>query len=141
VDIKTIGVVGAGQMGNGIAQVAARAGYSVILRDVEDRFLERGVATITKNLSRDVEKGRLTEEAKTEVLGRITSTTGLDAFEAVDFAIEAIVENLDAKLDLFRALDRIARPGVILASNTSSISITKIAAATSRPAQFIGCIS
>jgi 3-hydroxybutyryl-CoA dehydrogenase len=138
VEIKTIGVVGAGQMGNGIAQVAARAGYTVILRDVEDRFLERGLATISKNLSRDVEKGRLTEELKTEVFGRITVTTGLEAFADADFAVEAIVENLDAKLELFRALDRIVRPGVVLASNTSSISITKLAAATSRPSQFIG---
>jgi 3-hydroxybutyryl-CoA dehydrogenase len=138
VDIQTIGVVGAGQMGNGIAQVAARAGFAVVLRDVEDRFLERGLATISKNLARDVDKGRLTEEAKSEVLGRIVTTTGLDAFETVDFAVEAIVENLDSKVDLFRALDRIVRPGVVLASNTSSISITRLAAATSRPDRFIG---
>jgi 3-hydroxybutyryl-CoA dehydrogenase len=125
-------------MGNGIAQVAARAGFAVVLRDVEDRFLERGLATISKNLARDVDKGRLTEEAKSEVLGRIVTTTGLDAFETVDFAVEAIVENLDSKVDLFRALDRIVRPGVVLASNTSSISITRLAAATSRPDRFIG---
>jgi len=138
VEIKTIGVVGAGQMGNGIAQVAARAGYSVVLRDVEDRFLERGLATIGKNLGRDVEKGRLSEEQKSEITGRIVTTTGLEPFKDVDFAVEAIVESLDAKVDLFRALDRIVRPGVILASNTSSISITKLAAQTSRPERFIG---
>jgi 3-hydroxybutyryl-CoA dehydrogenase len=138
VDIKTIGVVGAGQMGNGIAQVAARAGYSVVLRDVEDRFLERGLATIGKSLGRDVEKGRLTEDEKAAIERRIVTTTNLEPFVDVDFAIEAIVEDLDAKVDLFRAVDRIVRPGVILASNTSSISITKLAARTSRPEAFIG---
>jgi 3-hydroxybutyryl-CoA dehydrogenase len=138
VGINTIGVVGAGQMGSGIAQVAARAGYRVLLRDVEDRFVERGVATIERNLARDVEKGRLTSEERSELLARITPTTRLEALGEADLAVEAIVENLEGKVELFRALDEIVRPGVILASNTSSISITRLAAATSRPDLFIG---
>lgn len=137
-DIQTFGVVGAGTMGNGIAQTAARAGLNVILRDVDERFIERGMATIGKNLQRDVDKGRLTEDGKNEVIARITTTTDVQAFESADIVVEAITENLDHKVSLFKELDRIAKSGAILASNTSSISITKLAAATSRPERFIG---
>jgi len=137
-EIKTVGVIGAGTMGNGIAQTAARAGLAVILRDVEERFVERGMAAIDKNLQRDVDKQRLTEDAKRDVVGRITTTTDLHAFEAADFVVEAITEHLDVKTNLFRTLDQIVRPGVILSSNTSSISITKLASVTSHPDRFIG---
>ena len=137
-EISTFGVIGAGTMGSGIAQAAARAGLSVILRDVDQRFIDRGLATIDKSLQRDVDKERLTAEGKAEVLARITTTTGLETFSDADIVVEAITEDLGVKTDLFRSLDRIARPGVILASNTSSISITKLAASTSRPERFIG---
>lgn len=137
-EISTFGVVGAGTMGNGIAQTAARAGLSVILRDVEQRFIDRGIAAIDKSLQRDVDKERLTADGKAEILGRIATTTGLESFSEADIVVEAITEDLAVKTDLFRSLDRIARPGVILASNTSSISITKLAASTSRPERFIG---
>ncbi len=125
-------------MGNGIAQTAARAGFSVILRDVEPGFVERGMANIDKNLQRDVDKARLTDDGKREVVERITTTTDLHSFESADIVIEAITENLDVKTNLFRTLDQIVRPGVILASNTSSISITKLAAVTQQPDRFIG---
>ncbi len=137
-EIRTVGVIGAGTMGNGIAQTAARAGLSVILRDVEERFIERGMLAIDKSLQRDVDKERLTADGKSEVIARIRTTTNLDDFESADLVVEAISENLDAKTTLFQALDRIARPGVILASNTSSISITKLASSTTRPDRFIG---
>jgi 3-hydroxybutyryl-CoA dehydrogenase len=137
-DIKTVGVIGAGTMGNGIAQVAARAGLNVILRDVEERFIERGLAAIDKSLQRDVDKERLTADVKTEIVARIRTTTDLQLFEEADIVVEAIVEDLDAKTTLFRHLDKVARPGVILASNTSSISITKLAASTTRSERFIG---
>jgi len=137
-EIHTVGVIGAGTMGNGIAQTAARAGLSVILRDVEERFIERGMLAIDKSLQRDVDKERLTADGKSEVIARIRTTTNLDDFESADLVVEAISENLDAKTTLFHALDRIARPGVILASNTSSISITKLASSTTRPDRFIG---
>jgi 3-hydroxybutyryl-CoA dehydrogenase len=137
-EIKTFGVVGAGTMGNGIAQTAARAGLSVVLCDVEQRFVDRGMATIDKNLQRDVDKARLSAEGKQDVVGRIRTTTDRGALESADIVVEAITESLDAKTALFKDLDRITRPGVILASNTSSISITKLAAATSRPERFIG---
>jgi 3-hydroxybutyryl-CoA dehydrogenase len=138
VDISTIGVVGAGTMGNGIAQVAARAGLSVVLRDVEQRFLDRGMSAVDKSLQRDVDKGRLTAEGKAEVVERIRTTTELEELASADVVVEAVTEDLGVKLQLFRELDRIARPGAILASNTSSISITKLAAATARPDRFIG---
>jgi 3-hydroxybutyryl-CoA dehydrogenase len=137
-EIKTIGVVGAGTMGNGIAQTAARAGLSVILRDVETRFVERGMAAIDKSLQRDVDKERLTADGKREVVERIRTTTDLQGFEEADLVVEAITEDLEVKTNLFRTLDQIVRPGVILASNTSSISITKLAAVTSQPDRFIG---
>jgi 3-hydroxybutyryl-CoA dehydrogenase len=137
-ELKTIGVIGAGTMGNGIAQTAARAGFAVILRDVEQHYIDRGMAAIDRSLQRDVDKQRLTEDGKREVVERIVTTTDLHAFETADFVVEAITEELDVKLGLFRALDQIVRPGTILSSNTSSISITKLAAATSQPDRFIG---
>ncbi len=136
--IKKIGVVGAGQMGGGIAHVSAQAGFDVILQDLEDSFVEQGLATIDKNLQRSVDKGKLTAEQKHETLGRIRGTSRLEDLAECDFVVEAVVENLDVKTDLFRKLDRIAKAGVILATNTSSISITKIAAATERAERVMG---
>jgi len=138
VDIATLGVVGAGQMGSGIAHVAAAAGLSVTLVDVEDRFLEKGRATIEKNLEREVARGKRTADEKTAALGRVETTTSLDALAGADAVVEAIVENESVKKELFGRLDRIAKAGAILASNTSSISITRLAAATRRPETFIG---
>jgi 3-hydroxybutyryl-CoA dehydrogenase len=136
--IKTVGVLGAGTMGNGIAHVFARAGYRVILRDVERRFLDRGLETIAKNLDREVKKGKLTEADKPAVLARIEATTESSKLTAADFAVEAVPEQLDLKLRVLKEADAVLRPGVILASNTSSISITQLAAQTSRPERFIG---
>ena len=135
---EVIGVVGAGTMGNGIAQVAARAGYSVIMHDVRDEFLQRGLGAIDKSLQRDVDKQRLDTAGKQSILERIRTTTDLAAFSEAAFVIEAVVENLAVKIDVFKTLDRITPPGAILASNTSSISITKLGAATSRPDKVIG---
>jgi 3-hydroxybutyryl-CoA dehydrogenase len=136
--IKKIAVLGAGTMGNGIAHVFARAGYSVILRDVEMRFLERGLETIGKNLDREVKKEKITAADKPITLSRIQPTTDLAALAAADFAIEAVPEQLDLKVRLLKDVDAALKPGVILASNTSSISITQLAAQTSRPDKFIG---
>jgi 3-hydroxybutyryl-CoA dehydrogenase len=136
--VETVGVVGAGTMGNGIAQVAARAGLSVVLRDVKDEFLERGMAAVGKSLQRDVEKGRLTEDEKRAVVGRIRTVTELNELGAADLVVEAVTEDVKVKTDLFRELDGITKPGAILASNTSSISITKLGAATRRPDRVIG---
>ncbi len=136
--IKKIGVVGAGQMGGGIAHVAAQAGFDVVLQDLEDSFVTQGLATIDKNLQRGVDKGRLTAEQKQETLGRIRGTSRLEDLAECDFVVEAVVENLDVKTDLFRKLDRITRAGVILATNTSSISITRIGAATERADRVMG---
>jgi 3-hydroxybutyryl-CoA dehydrogenase len=133
-----MGVVGAGTMGNGIAQVAARAGLAVVLQDVADSFVERGLATIDKSLQRDVDKQRLSFDEKQQITSRIAPTTDLSRLKDADFVVEAITEDLNVKSDLFRKLDGIVRPEVILASNTSSISITKLAAVTSRPDRFIG---
>ena len=135
---EIIGIVGAGTMGNGIAQVAARAGYSVVMRDVKDEFLQRGLQAIDKSLQRDVDKQRLTAEAKQSIIGRIKSTTELDALSEASFVIEAVTEDLGVKTKLFSALDRITPAEAILASNTSSISITRLGAATSRPDKVIG---
>ena len=136
--IKTVAVLGAGTMGNGIAHVFARAGYSVILRDVEARFLERGLETIGKNLDREVKKEKITAADKPITLSRIQPTTEVSALAAADFAIEAVPEQLDLKVRLLKDVDAALKPGVILASNTSSISITQLAAQTSRPDKFIG---
>ena len=133
-----IGVVGAGTMGNGIGQVAARAGYNVILHDVRDEFIQRGLAAIDKSLQRDVDKERLKAEDKQQIFGRIRTTTDLTALSDAAFVIEAVVENLAVKIEVFKLLDQITPPDSVLASNTSSISITKIGAATNRPDKVIG---
>lgn len=136
--IKSIGVVGAGTMGNGIAQVSARAGFSVVMQDITDEFLERGLLTIDKSLQRDVDKQRLGLDEKQQIISRIKPTKDLAGLSDADFVVEAITEDLTVKVDLFRRLDQALRAEVILSSNTSSISITKLAAATSRPDRFIG---
>ncbi len=136
--IQTVGVVGAGTMGNGIAHVFARAGYRVLLRDIEQRFLDRAIATISTNLEREVAKQKLTPEQRDQALKRIEPAVGRAGLETCDFVIEAATEKLEIKADLFRELDRICRPEVILATNTSSISITRLAATTSRPDRVIG---
>jgi 3-hydroxybutyryl-CoA dehydrogenase len=137
-EIKKIMVLGAGQMGGGIAQVCAQAGYQVILRDVKDEFVARGMGIIGKNLARTVEKGRMSEEEKNVVLSRISTTLTLEDGHDVDLVIEAIIEDAKLKHDTFSALDKICPPHAILASNTSSLPITQIAAATSRPEKVIG---
>jgi 3-hydroxybutyryl-CoA dehydrogenase len=135
---ELIGVIGAGTMGNGIAQVCARAGYTVVMRDVREDLVERGMSAIDKSLQRDVDKERLSVEEKAGVIERIKTTTDLSAFKAASFVVEAVTENLAVKTEVFKALDEITPPAAILASNTSSISITKLAAATSRPDKVIG---
>jgi 3-hydroxybutyryl-CoA dehydrogenase len=136
--IKAVGVVGAGTMGGGIAQVLVRSGYSVILNDVAQQFLDRAVDRISKGLARDVEKGRMAAEARDQALGRLKTSTELSALAAADFVIEAVIENFETKANVFRTFEGIARPEVVFASNTSSISISKLAAQTKRPAQFVG---
>jgi 3-hydroxybutyryl-CoA dehydrogenase len=135
---ESIGVVGSGTMGNGIAQVAARAGYDVVMRDVSAEFLERGIKAIDRSLQRDVDKERLNSDEKQSVLGRIKVTTDLEAFSEAAFVIEAVTENLEVKTEVFKALDHISPADAILASNTSSISITKLGAVTKRPDKVIG---
>jgi len=137
-EIKSVGVVGAGTMGNGIAHVFARSGYNVVLCDVEDRFLQRALDTIGKNLEREASKGKITVEQKDAAFGRIHTTIDREALATVDFVIEAATEKFEIKSQLFRDLDRICRPEIILATNTSSISITKLAALTKRPEKVIG---
>ncbi len=137
-DIKMIGVVGAGQMGGGIAQVAAVSGFDVIMSDIKDEFVQRGLNNISKSLDRFVKKGKMTLEEKEAALSRIKGTTDLSDMKVADFMVEAATENEGLKLGIFRELDGICREGVILSSNTSSISITKIAAATKRPSEVVG---
>jgi 3-hydroxybutyryl-CoA dehydrogenase len=137
-DIKKIMVLGAGQMGGGIAQVCAQTGYQVILRDIKEEFVQNGLKVIEKNLQRGVEKGRMTSEEKDAVMGRITPTLTLDAGADADIVIEAIIEDAAMKRDTFMQLDTICPPHTILASNTSSVPITEIAAATKRPEKVIG---
>jgi 3-hydroxybutyryl-CoA dehydrogenase len=137
-EIKTVGVVGAGQMGAGIAQVAAQAGLRVLLVDVDPNAVERGVQKINKGLDRLVEKGALTSDDRSMTLSRITGGTKLAAFKEADFVVEAVVEREDLKKQIFTELDGVAREDVILASNTSSISITRLASSTKRPDKFIG---
>jgi 3-hydroxybutyryl-CoA dehydrogenase len=137
-EIKTVGVVGAGQMGNGIAQVASQAGLRVVMSDIADSFVQKGLSTISKNLDRMVEKGKIPSQTKNEVMGRIKGTIQIKEMADVDFAVEAATENETLKLNIFKELDQVCRKEVILSSNTSSISITKIASATQRPSQVIG---
>ena len=136
--IKTIAVLGAGTMGNGIAHVFARAGYNVILRDVEQRFLDRGLETIGKNLDREVKKEKIAAADKPLILARIQPSTDPASLSAADLAVEAVPEQLDLKLRVLKEANAALKPGAILASNTSSISITQLAAQTSRPEKFIG---
>jgi 3-hydroxybutyryl-CoA dehydrogenase len=137
--LQTLGVVGAGQMGNGIAQVAAYpGGVEVIMNDIADQFVDRGYDTISKNLDRLVAKEKLTTDQKKDILGRIRKSTRLEDMKNADFIVEAAIEKEDVKVEIFKKLDGICKPGVILASNTSSIPITRIAGATKRPELVIG---
>jgi len=138
-EIKTFGVIGSGQMGNGIAQVAASpGGLQVIMNDIADKFVDKGYDAISKNLDRLVIKEKLTTEQKQEIMGRIRKSTRLEDMAAADFVVEAATEREDLKLEIFRKLDNICRQEVILATNTSSIPITRIAGVTGRPTQVIG---
>ncbi|MGO9019267.1 MAG: 3-hydroxybutyryl-CoA dehydrogenase [Syntrophobacteraceae bacterium] len=137
-EIKTFGVVGAGQMGSGIAHAAAMSGLQVIMNDIKDEFVERGLKNITNILTKSVEKGKMTQTDKEVVLGRLKLSTSLKDMAPVDFVVEAASENESLKLAIFRELDTICRPEVILASNTSSIPIGRIAAQTKRPDKVIG---
>ncbi|MGD9076553.1 MAG: 3-hydroxybutyryl-CoA dehydrogenase [Desulfobacteraceae bacterium] len=137
-EIKTLGVVGAGQMGAGIAQVASASGLSVVMSDIKDAFLEKGFAAIEKSLGRMVKKEKISEEDQKAILGRIEGTTSIDDMAMADFVVEAATEEEALKLQIFRSLDEFCKQGVILSSNTSSISITKIAGATKRPGNVIG---
>ena len=136
--IKRIGVVGAGAMGHGIAQMAAQIGCEVVMRDIEDSLVQRGLKGIDKFLSKSVEKGKLSAEEKGSILGRIRGTTDMSELKDVDFVIEAVVEDLELKKGVFKELDELCRPEVILASNTSSMSLTEIATATKRPDKVCG---
>lgn len=136
--INHVMVVGAGQMGSGIAQVAAMAGLSVILTDISKEYADRSVAQIAKFLSKSVEKGKVTEEARAEALSRIEPAAGLDRAPEADLVIEAITEDMEAKRKVFEAIDSLCRPETILASNTSSLPITRLASFTKRPDRFIG---
>ncbi len=138
VSIQKVMVIGAGQMGSGIAQVCAQAGYDVTLNDLKGEFVERGLSSIGKNLARAVEKGRMSADEKDQVTGRLRSSTDLQDAKGVDLVIEAAVENMDIKKTIFAQLDEIAPEHTILATNTSSLPITEIAAATNRPQQVIG---
>ncbi len=137
-DIKKLGVVGAGAMGNGIAQVAAQIGCEVVMRDIKDEFVERGMKSIDRFLSRSVDKGKLEAGEKDAILGRIKGTTDISQLKDMDFVIEVVIEDLELKKSVFKELDELCRPEVIIASNTSSMSITEIAAATNRPEKICG---
>jgi 3-hydroxybutyryl-CoA dehydrogenase len=136
--IKTVAVLGAGTMGNGIAHVFARSGYKVILRDVERRFLDRGMETIGKNLDREIKKGRIAEAERVTVFDRLQPVTDMDAVATADFVVEAVPEKIEIKRAVLGEVDEILRPEVIIASNTSSISTTTLAALTKRPDRFVG---
>jgi len=138
VEIKSIGVLGAGAMGGGIAQVAAQAGFPVKICDVDKAFVDSALGRINSFLGKSVEKGKLSEDQKSEILSRITPISNMEGFDGVDLVIEAIIEDLQAKKDAFKNLDRICKPETILASNTSSMSITLIAASTGRPEKVAG---
>jgi 3-hydroxybutyryl-CoA dehydrogenase len=136
--IKTVAVLGAGTMGNGIAHVFARAGYHVILRDVEQRYLERGLETVAKNLDREIKKGKMPEADRAGVLGRISLATEMSAIAAADFVVEAVPEKIEIKRAVLTEADAILGPDAILASNTSSIAMTTLAAMTKRAERFVG---
>lgn len=137
-EIRKIGVVGAGTMGNGIAQVAAQIGLDVVMRDIEDSFVDRGLKNIDKFLAKSVEKGKLGADDKDKILGRIKGTTNMADLKDVDFVVEAVIEDLALKRSVFKELDALCRPEVILSTNTSSMSITEIASATKRPEKVCG---
>jgi 3-hydroxybutyryl-CoA dehydrogenase len=137
-EIKTIAIIGSGTMGNGIAHVAAQSGYNVILNDVKQEFLDRAIVTITKNCDRLVKKEKLTEGQKNDILSKIRSTVKVEDVATADFVVEAATENVAVKFELFKKLDGICKEGTIIASNTSSISITALAAQTKRPGMVIG---
>ncbi|MFC1534870.1 3-hydroxybutyryl-CoA dehydrogenase [Thermodesulfobacteriota bacterium] len=137
-EIKTFGVVGAGQMGNGIAQVAAMSGLDVVMNDIADEFVEKGLGTITKNIDRSVDKGKITKEERDSVLGRIKTSVDLKDMADVDFAVEAATEKESLKFQIFKDLDDICRSDIVLATNTSSIPIGRIASQTKRPEKIIG---
>ena len=137
-DIRTVAVLGSGTMGSGIAHVFARSGYTVILRDIDKRFLDRALESIGKNLDREIKKGKFAAEQKPQILARIQPVTDMAAIASADFAIEAVPERLDLKREVLAQADRILRPEAILATNTSSISITELGAATNRPDCFLG---
>ncbi|HOE18059.1 MAG TPA: 3-hydroxyacyl-CoA dehydrogenase NAD-binding domain-containing protein [Syntrophorhabdaceae bacterium] len=137
-EIKKIGILGAGVMGSGIAQVAAQAGFDIVMRDIEDRFVEGGIKGIDKFLSKSVEKGKMKAEDKAAVMGRIKGTTKMEDMKDVDFVVEVVLEVMDIKKKVFAELDEITRKDVILASNTSSMSLTEIASVTKRPDKVVG---
>lgn len=137
-EVKKIGVIGAGTMGNGIAQVAAQIGCDVVMRDIEESYVDRGIKSIDKFLSKSVEKGKLAADEKKNIMGRIKGTTKMADLKDVDFVVEAVIEDLALKKSVFKELDSLCRPEVILSSNTSSMSITEIAAATGRPDRVCG---
>jgi 3-hydroxybutyryl-CoA dehydrogenase len=136
--VRTVAVLGAGTMGNGIAHVFARCGFGVILRDIDERFLDRALETISTNLDREIKKAKLTQAEKPSVLARINPVTKMEAIARADFVVEAVPEQLELKREVLREADRVLRPEAILATNTSSISVTTLAAATQRPDRFIG---
>lgn len=137
-EIKTIMIVGAGQMGGGIAQVAAQSGLQVLLNDIKEEFVQKGIAAISKRLDRNLEKGKITEQEMQTIMSRISTSVSFDDAAKADFVVEAASENMAVKTSIFQALDKTARPEVVLATNTSSLPITEIAAVTSRPEQVIG---
>ena len=137
-EIRKIGVLGAGVMGSGIAQVAAQSGFEVVMRDIADEFVQKGLKNIEAFLSKGVEKGKVTPEEKEAALGRIKGTTAVEDLKDVDFVIEAVIEDLELKKKVFKEMDELTRSEVILATNTSSMSITEIAASTSRPDKVVG---
>jgi 3-hydroxybutyryl-CoA dehydrogenase len=137
-EIKTFGVIGAGQMGNGIAQVAAMSGLHVIMSDIKAEFVEKGIGSITKNLTRSVDKGKMTEAEKAEVLGRLQTSVELEDMASAEFVVEAATENEPIKFQIFKDLDQICKPAAILSTNTSSIPIGRIANQTGRPDKVIG---
>lgn len=136
--VKKIGVIGAGQMGHGIALVSAQAGFEVVLRDIKDEFVEKGISRIDKFLSKSIEKGKLSVDDKKKIMSRIKGTTKLSDLKDVDLVIEAVFENVDVKKELFRELDKICKKDCVFASNTSTIPITDLASATNRGERFIG---